>query len=130
MARWLYSVREAWRIVLCRLRVHVYRLTGARGIDPKCLIGKRSRIERPWCLELGSRCVLQPDVWLNIGADTARLMMETEKSPTELREMVTSPGGTTMVGLGSLDEAGFGEIVGEAVMAATERARELGKKGG
>lgn len=57
----------------------------------------------------------------------ARLMMETEKSPTELREMVTSPGGTTMAGLGALDEAGFGETIVEAVMAATERAKELGK---
>ena len=57
----------------------------------------------------------------------ARLMMETEKSPTELREMVTSPGGTTMAGLGVLEEAGFGETVVEAVMAATKRARELGK---
>ena len=57
----------------------------------------------------------------------ARLMIETEKSPTELREMVTSPGGTTMAGLGALDDGDFGETVVEAVMAATKRARELGK---
>ena len=57
----------------------------------------------------------------------ARLMMETEKTPTELREMVTSPGGTTMSGLAALDEAGFSETIVEAVMAATERAKELGK---
>lgn len=57
----------------------------------------------------------------------ARLMMETEKSPTELREMVTSPGGTTMSGLGALEEGDFGETVVEAVMAATKRAKELGK---
>ena len=57
----------------------------------------------------------------------ARLMIETEKSPTELREMVTSPGGTTMAGLGSMEEAGFVEIIVEAVMAATQRAKELGK---
>jgi acetyltransferase-like isoleucine patch superfamily enzyme len=73
MARWFYRIREVWRIAWCRLRVHGYRLTGARGIDPKCLIGKGARIERPWLLELGSHCVLQRDVWLNIGADTARL---------------------------------------------------------
>ena len=58
----------------------------------------------------------------------ARMMMETEKSPTELREMVTSPGGTTEVGLKELEEAGFSETVVEAVMAATKRAGELGRK--
>jgi len=58
----------------------------------------------------------------------ARMMMETEKSPTQLREMVTSPGGTTMAGLGALEEGDFGETVVEAVMAATWRANELGKK--
>jgi pyrroline-5-carboxylate reductase len=58
----------------------------------------------------------------------ARMMMETEKSPTQLREMVTSPGGTTEVGLAELDEAGFTEIVVDAVMSATDRARELGRK--
>jgi len=58
----------------------------------------------------------------------ARLMMETEKSPTELREMVTSPGGTTQAGLAAMDEADFSETVVEAVMAATKRAGELGRK--
>lgn len=57
----------------------------------------------------------------------ARMMIETERSPTELREMVTSPGGTTEAGLGALDEGGFSETIVEAVMAATERAKELGK---
>jgi pyrroline-5-carboxylate reductase len=58
----------------------------------------------------------------------ARLMMETEMSPTQLREMVTSPGGTTEAGLAAMEEGDFGEIVVEAVMAATKRAGELGRK--
>lgn len=57
----------------------------------------------------------------------ARLMVETEKSPTQLREMVTSPGGTTMAGLAALDERDFADTVVDAVMAATRRAKELGK---
>ena len=73
MARWLYRIREFWRIAWCRLRVHGYRLTGARGIDNKCLIDRGVRIERPWLARLGPRCVLQPEVWLNIGSDTAQL---------------------------------------------------------
>ena len=57
----------------------------------------------------------------------ARMMLETQKNPAELRKMVTSPGGTTMAGLSALDDAHFIETVVEAVQAATERARELGK---
>jgi len=57
----------------------------------------------------------------------ARMMMETEKDPTELRRMVTSPGGTTEAGLAAMEEGDFGETVVEAVMAATKRAKELGK---
>jgi pyrroline-5-carboxylate reductase len=58
----------------------------------------------------------------------ARMMTETDDTPTRLREKVTSPGGTTQAGLKSMNEAGFEEIVMEAVKAATRRAGELGKK--
>jgi pyrroline-5-carboxylate reductase len=57
----------------------------------------------------------------------ARMMCETDNTPTHLREMVTSPGGTTQAGLKSLDEGGFEKVVMEAVRAATKRAKELGK---
>ncbi len=58
----------------------------------------------------------------------ARMMVETGGTPTRLREMVTSPGGTTEAGLEALDKAGFSETIAEAVLAATRRAGELGKK--
>ncbi|UCG39106.1 MAG: pyrroline-5-carboxylate reductase [bacterium] len=56
----------------------------------------------------------------------ARMMVETGKTPTQLREMVTSPGGTTQAGMESMEESNFDESVVEAVMAAAKRARELG----
>jgi len=56
----------------------------------------------------------------------AAMMLETGLSPKELREMVSSPGGTTLAGLGELDRAGFVDVVGGAVAAATARSRELG----
>lgn len=71
--RWLYGLQERWRIARCRLRVHRYRLFGGRGIDRKCLFDHGVRIERPWLAKLGPRCVLQPQVWLNIGSDDASL---------------------------------------------------------
>ena len=57
----------------------------------------------------------------------ARMMMETGETPGRLREMVTSPGGTTQTGLAALDKAGFDKVIEEAVKAATGRAKELGK---
>lgn len=46
--------------------------------------------------------------------------------PTMLKEMVTSPGGTTIAGLNALDEHRFKFAVSQAVLAATKRGKELG----
>jgi pyrroline-5-carboxylate reductase len=45
--------------------------------------------------------------------------------PTLLKEMVTSPGGTTIAGLNSLDEHRFKFALSQAVLAAARRSREL-----
>jgi pyrroline-5-carboxylate reductase len=58
---------------------------------------------------------------------TSRLL-ETGVSPSELREMVTSPGGTTAAGLKVFEDKGFKETVMNAIMAAQKRAQELGKE--
>ena len=52
-----------------------------------------------------------------------------DETPEQLRINVTSPGGTTAAALNVLmDEArGFPKLLGDAVKAATERGRELGK---
>jgi pyrroline-5-carboxylate reductase len=58
-------------------------------------------------------------------AGAAAMLTESGHSVRELRDMVTSPGGTTMAGLGALDQKGFREAVITAVETATRRAREL-----
>jgi pyrroline-5-carboxylate reductase len=58
---------------------------------------------------------------------TAKLL-DTGMSPEKLREMVTSPGGTTAAGLGIFREKGLFDIVDDAIGAAVKRAEELGKK--
>ncbi|NWF51455.1 MAG: pyrroline-5-carboxylate reductase [Nitrospirae bacterium] len=57
---------------------------------------------------------------------TAKLL-DTGLSPAKLREMVTSPGGTTEAGLKFFEERKFNEVVSSAIEAATMRAKELGK---
>lgn len=58
---------------------------------------------------------------------TARLL-ETGMSPEKLREMVTSPGGTTAAGLKVFEEGGLRDITAGALLAALERAEELGAR--
>lgn len=56
----------------------------------------------------------------------ALLARQPEISPAELRESVTSPGGTTAAALAILrGEGGLEELIGEAVAAAKRRAQEL-----
>ncbi|MCW5316725.1 pyrroline-5-carboxylate reductase [Nostoc sp. KVJ3] len=58
---------------------------------------------------------------------TAKLLHETKMHPAELKDRVTSPGGTTIAGIAKLEQAGFRSALIEAVKAATERSQELGK---
>jgi len=55
----------------------------------------------------------------------AAMLSDSGLSARELREMVTSPGGTTLAGLATLDTHHFREGVIAAVESATRRAREL-----
>ena len=56
------------------------------------------------------------------------LAIGSEFEPTKLKEMVTSPGGTTEAALSKFEEGGFSDLVSEAVYAAFERAKFLGGK--
>jgi pyrroline-5-carboxylate reductase len=58
---------------------------------------------------------------------SARMLAESGHSPAELREAVTSPGGTTAAALEVFERAGLKAIFLEAVLAATERSRALGQ---
>lgn len=56
------------------------------------------------------------------------LLRDTGKLPAELKAEVCTPGGTTIHGIHALEKGGFRAAAMGAVEAATERARELGKK--
>ncbi|HYX91558.1 MAG TPA: pyrroline-5-carboxylate reductase [Myxococcaceae bacterium] len=56
----------------------------------------------------------------------AHLLIETQAHPGQLKDQVTSPGGTAIAGLHTLEAGGLRTTLINAVEAATQRARELG----
>jgi len=58
---------------------------------------------------------------------SVKLLIESKKHPAELRAMVTSPGGTTIAAQHVLERSGFKGIVMDAIEAAVNRSKELGK---
>ncbi|QRK07542.1 pyrroline-5-carboxylate reductase [Archangium violaceum] len=57
---------------------------------------------------------------------SAQLLIETGSHPGQLKDQVTSPGGTAIAGLHTLEAGGLRTTLINAVEAATRRARELG----
>ncbi len=57
----------------------------------------------------------------------AKLALDRDSSPAQLREQVSSPGGTTLAGLAALDQGELRKILARAVAAATRRSVELGE---
>jgi pyrroline-5-carboxylate reductase len=58
---------------------------------------------------------------------SAKLVLETGKHPGELKDAVTSPGGTTIAGIEALEKGGLRGILLSAVLAAAERSRVLSR---
>ena len=57
---------------------------------------------------------------------SGHLVQQSDKEPSELRRMVTSPGGTTAEALLQLEKGGFSNLILQAIIAAHNKARNLG----
>jgi pyrroline-5-carboxylate reductase len=81
-------------------------------------------------IEGGIKTGLNKDDAFTLAVQTAvgtAQLLDSGMSPSNLREMVTSPGGTTAAGLRAFEEKGFKDTVSFAIEAAKNRADELGK---
>jgi pyrroline-5-carboxylate reductase len=74
---------------------------------------------------------LPRDIATRLAAQTllgsAKLLLETGQHPGALKDMVTSPGGTTIDGLHELEKAGVRGALINAVRAATDKSKRLGQ---
>lgn len=80
----------------------------------------------------GVKVGLHRDTALLLAAQTvygsAKLLLETGEHPGRLKDMVTSPGGTAIAGLHTLESGGLRRTLIDAVEAATNRAQALGEQ--
>lgn len=76
-------------------------------------------------IELGFEQEIADKMALQTAYGTCAFLVEQVTSPKRLQEMVSSPGGTTLAGLKNLEDHDFQKVVGEALQAATKRAREI-----
>lgn len=102
----------------------LHGVTGVSGSGPAYVLmmiealsdgGVMAGLSRQAALELATQTVL----------GTAKMVQETGVHPAVLREQVTSPAGTTIAALSTMERAGFRAAVIDGVMAAVKRSREL-----
>jgi pyrroline-5-carboxylate reductase len=86
-------------------------------IDALSDAGVKAGLPRPLALELAAQTLY----------GSAKMVLETKEHPGKLRDMVTSPGGTTIEGLHALEKGKLRATLMNAVEAATARSKELGK---
>jgi pyrroline-5-carboxylate reductase len=79
--------------------------------------GVRAGLPRATALQLAAQTVF----------GSAKLLLEGGQHPGQLKDQVTSPGGTTIEGIFALESGGFRAAVIDAVCKATDRSRALGK---
>jgi len=58
---------------------------------------------------------------------SGHFLQKSGKEPSELRRMVTSPGGTTAEALAQLEKGKFNELIKQAIIAAYSKAKKLGR---
>ena len=77
-------------------------------------------------VQVGLRRDVATQMVLHTFAGSARFALSNGRHPAEIRNAVTSPGGTTAAGLFELERAGVRAAIVESVIAALEKSRALG----
>ena len=81
------------------------------------------------CILLGLSRDVATELIIQTMLGSAKMLRDTGTHPVELREMVTSPGGTTIAAIRHLEEAGVRAAFLNAIDAARQRSLELAQGG-
>lgn len=123
---WASSILEAVGVVVRVGEDKLDAVTGLSGSGPAYVFVMAESM-----IEAGVLNGLPRDVAEVLAVQTllgsASLLESSDEHAAALRAQVTSPGGTTAAGLRALESGGFRSAVLDAVSAATERSRELGR---
>ncbi|MCK6549697.1 pyrroline-5-carboxylate reductase [Myxococcota bacterium] len=105
--------------------VHLDAVTGLSGSGPAYVF---LIIEA--FADAGVKVGLSREIAMELAVQTlkgsAAMLQQTKEHPGKLKDQVTSPGGTAIAGLHTLEEGGLRTTIMNAVEAATNRAKELG----
>ena len=122
---WATGVLEAVGTVVVCDESMLDAVTGLSGSGPAYLFWMAENL-----MAAGQEVGLSPDMADALTRQTllgaARLLAESGELPADLRAAVTSPGGTTAAGIAELEARGAASAFIAAVVAATQRSRELG----
>ena len=120
------AIFEAVGRVVVLEEEHMDAVTGLSGSGPAYIAlvvealadgGVKVGLDRQTAMTLATQTVL----------GSARLLLETGAHPGQLKDMVTSPGGTSIAGIHTLETGGLRRTLIDAVERATLRSRELGR---
>jgi pyrroline-5-carboxylate reductase len=108
--------------------VHLDAITATSGSGPAYFfLLAEAMIEA--CILLGLSRDVATELIIQTMLGSAKMLRDTGKHPVELREMVTSPGGTTIAAIRHLEEAGVRAAFLNAIDAARHRSAELAQGG-
>jgi pyrroline-5-carboxylate reductase len=114
--------------VLRLKETHLDAITATSGSGPAYFfLLAEAMIEA--CILLGLARDVATELIIQTMLGSAKMLRDTGKHPVELREMVTSPGGTTIAAIRHLEEAGVRAAFLNAIDAARHRSAELAQGG-
>jgi pyrroline-5-carboxylate reductase len=114
--------------VLRLKETHLDSITATSGSGPAYFfLLAEAMIEA--CILLGLSRDIATELIIQTMLGSAKMLRDTGKHPVELREMVTSPGGTTIAAIRHLEEAGVRAAFLNAIDAARKRSAELAQGG-
>ncbi len=98
----------------------------ARAEEVLSHLGRSVRVAESY---MDAVTAISTDLVVQTMLGTAKLLRDEKMHPVELREMVTSPGGTTIAAIRELEQAGVRAAFLNAIQAAMKRSKELAEGG-